>query len=400
MDSIVASRFSVIKPSPSMAAKARVDALRASGKSIIDFTLGEPDFDTPPHIVQAGIKALQLGQTRYTSSMGTPSLRAAIIQKLKNENGLTFTPNEVVVGVGAKHIIFTALMASLEPGDEVIIPAPYWVSYPDMVSINGGTPVIVYCPAASGFKLTPAQLEAAVTDKTRWLILNTPGNPTGAVYSADELSALGEVLRRHERVWLMSDEIYEHFVYGAARHVAPLAMAPYLSGRALVINGLSKAYAMTGWRLGYGAGPESLIKAINLVITQSTTCASAVSQFAGIEALTGPQACVEDVARAYQQRRDCIVSLLNAIPGIECLCPDGAFYVFPSVAGLLGKRAATGETLHSDIDVMNDMLDHGVALIDGTSYGMAGHLRISFATSTDMIEEGCARIGQAVRALS
>ncbi|HUG24649.1 pyridoxal phosphate-dependent aminotransferase [Piscinibacter sp.] len=400
MTTILSKRLGGVKPSPSMAAKQRVDALRAAGRRVIDFTIGEPDFPTPAHIVKAGIDALAAGQTRYTASAGTLPLRQAIAAKLGRENGLAYAPDEIVVGCGAKHIIYDALAATLNEGDEVIVPAPYWVSYPDMVALHGGRPVIVPCGADNGFKLTPAGLESAVTRRTRWLILNSPNNPTGAVYSASELKALSEVLLRHPHVWLLTDEIYEHFVYGQAAHVSPVKLAPELQLRALVVNGLSKAYAMTGWRIGYGAGPLPLIKAITLLLTQSTTCAAGVSQAAAVTALEGPQQCVTDAARLFLARRDSIVEHLNRIPGIRCLPPDGAFYTFPSVAGLIGATTPAGKSLASDADVVMYFLDEaGVAAIDGSSYGMPGHLRMSFATSAEQIEAGCAALAQAVAAL-
>lgn len=401
MTRIVAERFQGIKPSPSMAAKARVEALRAQGRTIVDFTLGEPDFATPAHIVNAGIDALSLGHTKYTSSMGTPSLRKAIADKLKRENGLSYSLNEIVVGCGAKHVIFNAFAASLEAGDEVIIPAPYWVSYPDIVSINAGKPVIIPCTAQNDFKLKPEQLEASITPNTKWLVLNTPNNPTGAVYSENELRALIQVLRKHKHVWVMTDEIYEHFIYGAAQHQAIVSLAPDLADRSLVINGMSKAFAMTGWRIGYGAGPEPLIKAINLLITQSTTCPSGVSQHAATVALNSAQDCVRDAAKLFQERRDIIVKLLNEIPGVQCPLPDGSFYVFPSVSGLIGKKTKEGAVMKNDIDIMNYLLESGgIAAIDGTSYGAPNHLRISFATCTDLIVDGCTRIKKAALALS
>ena len=401
MTSIVAERFQGIKPSPSMAAKARVEALRARGFSIVDFTLGEPDFATPEHIIEAGIEALKLGQTKYTSSLGTPTLRKAIIAKLKRENGLTYDIQQIVVGCGAKHVIFNALCASLERGDEVVIPAPYWVSYPDMVSINGGIPVIVPCPAQQGFKLQPEQLEASITTKTRWVILNTPNNPTGAVYSESELNALIQVLRKHKHVWIMTDEIYEHFIYGSAQHRALVSLAPDLAERSLVINGMSKAFAMTGWRVGYGAGPEALIKAINLLMTQSTTCPNAMSQYAATQALNGSQACVKEASKLFEERRDLMVKRLNDIPGVYCPQPDGAFYAFPSIQGLVGKKTKEGLTMKDDLDLMNFLLETaGVAVIDGTSYGAPNHLRLSFATTADLIMDGCNRIQHAVFALT
>ncbi|TWC65093.1 pyridoxal phosphate-dependent aminotransferase [Herbaspirillum sp. SJZ099] len=383
-----------------MAAKARVDALRAEGRSIIDFTIGEPDFPTPQHIVEAGIAALGAGHTRYTAATGTPALRRAIADKLQRENSLSYGVDQIVVGIGAKHIIYNAFAATLNEGDEVIIPTPFWVSYPDMVALNGGTPVIVGCDESSGFKLTAVALEKSITPRTRWLVLNTPNNPSGAVYTASELKALCEVLMRHPQVWVMTDEIYEHFVYAGAQHVSPLQVQPELAGRTLVINGVSKAYAMTGWRIGYGAGPRPLMQALGLLMTQSTTCAAGVSQAAAVAALSGSQQCVAEGAALFAQRRERIVALVNAIDGMRCLAPDGAFYIFPSVQGLLGKSTPQGKTLASDVDVMMYFLEQaGVATIDGTSYGQPGYLRFSFATSLEQIEQGCAQLAAAVAAL-
>ncbi|WP_034300516.1 pyridoxal phosphate-dependent aminotransferase [Herbaspirillum sp. RV1423] len=400
-DTLLANRLSAVKPSPSMAAKARVDALRAAGRKIIDFTIGEPDFATPAHIVAAGVDALQSGHTRYTGSTGTPALRAAIAAKLERENGLKYGADDIVVGNGAKHIIYSAFAATLNDGDEVIIPTPYWVSYPDMAAINGGVPVIVHCDASSGFKLTAAALESAITPRTRWLVLNTPNNPSGAVYTADELRAICAVLLRHPQVWLMTDEIYEHFVYGGARHVSPLQVEPALAARTLVVNGVSKAYAMTGWRIGYGAGPRVLMKALALLMSQSTTCPNAMSQAAAVTALSGPQQCVQEGRDLFSSRRDRIVALINAIPGLSCLPPDGAFYVFVDVAGLVGKHTQQGAALGNDVDVMMYFLEQaGVATIDGASYGQPSYLRMSFATSIEQIESGCQQLRDAVSQLT
>lgn len=384
-----------------MAAKARVEALRAAGRSIIDFTIGEPDFPTPAHIIAAGVDALQSGHTRYTGSTGTPALRKAIVAKLERENHLRYGIDEIVVGNGAKHIIYNAFAATLNDGDEVIIPTPYWVSYPDMAAINGGTPVIVHCDAASGFKLSAAALEAAITARTRWLVLNTPNNPSGAVYSADELRAICTVLLRHPQVWLMTDEIYEHFVYGDAQHLSPLQIELALKSRTLVVNGVSKAYAMTGWRIGYGAGPQVLMKALALLMSQSTTCPSAASQAAAMTALSGPQQCVLQGRDLFNQRREVMVKLINDIPGLGCLAPDGAFYVFVDVAGLLGKRTPQGTRLGNDVDVMMYFLEQaGVATIDGASYGQPSYLRMSFASSIEQIESGCRHLRDAVSQLT
>jgi aspartate aminotransferase len=398
---LLATRLDSVKPSPSMAAKSHVDALRAAGRTIIDFTIGEPDFPTPPHIVAAGVAALESGHTRYTGSAGIAPLRKAIAAKLMRENALAYTPDQIVVGTGAKHVIYNALAATLNDGDEVVVPAPFWVSYPDMVALHGGNPVIVRSDGHTGFKLVPQSLERAITPRTRWLILNSPNNPTGAVYSADELRALGEVLLRHPHVWLMTDEIYEHFVYGGVRHASLMALQPQLASRALVVNGMSKAYAMTGWRIGYGAGPQALIQAMTLLLSQSTSCAASMSQVAAVAALEGPQQCVADARRLFEQRRDRMVELLNRIPGIRCAPPDGAFYVFASVAGLIGATTPAGKTLSSDVDIMMYFTDvAGVASIDGTSYGSPAHLRLSFATAVEQVEAGCAALSRAVDALT
>ncbi|SOZ19511.1 aminotransferase class I/II-fold pyridoxal phosphate-dependent enzyme [Cupriavidus taiwanensis] len=398
---IVAIRLGVAKPSASIAAKARADAMRAAGRQIIDFTVGEPDFPTPKHIIDAGVAALESGHTRYTASAGTAQLRAAIASKLQRENQLGYDQNEIVVGCGAKHIIFNAFMASLNPGDEVVIPAPYWVSYPDMVLLNGGVPKIVDCPGEAGFKLSAEALERAITDKTRWVVLNSPNNPTGAVYSDSELRALGDVLLKHPNVHILTDEIYEHFVYGAARHVCLLNTTPELRSRTLLVNGLSKSHAMTGWRIGYGAGPAKLIKAITLLITQSTTCAAAATQGAAAAALEGPQQCVKDAAEMFEARRNRMVERLNAIDGIHCDLPDGAFYVFASVAGLLGRVTREGRKLEADVDVADFLREEGgVVTIDGSSYGLSPYIRFSFATSMTEIDRGCDAIAAAVSQLA
>jgi len=394
------SRLAQVRPSPSVAAKARVDALRAAGRDIIDFTIGEPDFPTPDHIVQSGMRALSEGATRYTGSAGTPALKNAVRAKLQRENRLAYAADQVIVGTGAKQLIFNAFAATLNPGDEVVVPAPYWVSYPDMVLLNGGTPVIAPGTAEDGFKLTPAALRAALTPASRWLVLNTPNNPSGAIYTADELTALCAVLREHPRVWLMTDEIYEHFAYGDARHVSPLNVAPDLADRTLVVNGVSKAYAMTGWRVGYAAGPAGLVRAMTLLASQTTTCASAVGQAAAVTALEGPQDCVADARALFELRRDRIVEALNRIPGLQCRRPDGAFYVFPGVLGLVGKTTPDDRVLHGDPEVSAYLLDAvGVASVDGSSYGMPGYLRLSFATSLAEIDRGCQAIAEAVEAL-
>lgn len=397
----LAARARAIKPSPSMAAKMRVDRLRAEGRDIVDFTVGEPDMDTPAHIIEAGIAAMRNGQTRYTGAAGTPALIKAVQGKFQRENGLTYGLDQIVSGSGAKQLIFTALAVSVQDGDEVIIPAPYWVSYPDMVLVNEGKPVIVACGEDVGFKLTPLALEAAITPRTKWLILNTPSNPTGAIYSEDELHALATVLARHPHVWVMTDEIYEHLSYGAVAPVSIATLNDDLYNRTLTVNGVSKAYAMTGWRLGYAAGPKALIRAMITMISQSTSCVSAISQAAAVVALESDQTCVTRAAAIFKQRRDRIVGLLNAVQGIHCAQPDGAFYVYPSVAGLIGKQTPSGATLNTDLDVVMYLLEEaGVALLDGAAYGVSPYLRLSFATSMENIEEGCTRIAAACEKLT
>jgi len=396
-----AQRLSSVKPSASMAARMRVDALRAAGKAIVDFTIGEPDFPTPAHITASGVAALASGKTKYTTANGTPALRAAIVEKLRREGGLTYSSDEVAVGSGAKLLIYHALAATLDPGDEVIVPAPYWVSYPDMVSLQGGIPVVVSCDRTAGYKLSAAALEATITDRTRWLILNSPNNPTGAVYTRAELKSLADILRTRPKVRLLLDEIYEHFVYEGAEHHSMLAVAPDLKDRTLLVNGMSKSYAMTGWRLGYAAGPGSLIKAIVLLLSQSTSCATSISQEAAVTALQGSQDCVREAVDLFASRRDCMVRMLRAIPRIECSAPFGAFYAFPNVEGLIGGMTPTGTRLESDMDVVLYFLERaGVATIDGSSYGAANHLRLSFATPIDQIIAGCNALKEAVEACS
>ncbi|MDF3834790.1 aminotransferase class I/II-fold pyridoxal phosphate-dependent enzyme [Cupriavidus basilensis] len=399
-NSIVSSRMGLTKPSPSIAAKALVDDLRAKGHDILDFTIGEPDLATPAHICQSANEAIARGETKYTSTLGTPALRRAISNKLQRTLGLEYGSDEIVVGCGAKQVIFSALTASLEEGDEVIISAPYWVSYPDMVSMNGGKSVIVTCDADVGFKLTAQALEAAITPKTRWLILNSPNNPTGAVYTAGEMSAICAVLERNPHIWVLSDEIYEPYVYDGGTAVSPLQLMPSLKQRSLLINGMSKAYAMTGWRVGYGAGPRELVKAIGTILSQSSTCTSSVSQAAAVVALEGDQSCVREMVEIFERRRDRMAELLNDIPGIECSPSAGAFYIYASVKGLLGKQTETGKIIETDLDVVMFFLNKaGVAVLDGTAYGLSPYLRFSFATSLEVIEEGCARLKQAVESL-
>ncbi|MET3906825.1 aspartate aminotransferase [Bradyrhizobium sp. S3.3.6] len=396
----LAPRVQRIKPSPSMVARDRVRQLQAEGRDVIDLTAGEPDLDTPKHIREAAAAALEAGETRYTPVNGTPTLRKAIIEKLARENGVRYAMNEISVGGGAKQVIYNALAATLGAGDEVIIPAPYWVSYPDMVEACDGTPVTVSCGENAGFRLSAEALETAITPKTRWLILNSPCNPTGAFYSAAEIGALADVLLRHPHVAVMTDDIYEHIRFDGGATPCIVAAEPRLRVRTLLVNGVSKTYAMTGFRLGYGAGPAELIAAMNTIQSQSTSCTSAISQAAATAALEGDQGFVTEAREMYRLRRDRAVALLNGIPGLSCLPPDGAFYVFPSCAGLIGKTTSEGKTLKTDLDVVMHFLDAaGVAVIDGTAYGMSSYLRMSIATSLPKIEEACTRLARICAAL-
>jgi aspartate aminotransferase len=395
----VSERVRRIKPSPSSSAADRANQLRREGRSIVNLVVGEPDFDTPAHIRAAAARAMEAGQTRYTALAGTVELRQAIAAKLARENGLTYGVDEIVVTNGAKSAIYTAFAVTLEPGDEVIIPAPYWVSYPDMALACDGTPVPVPCPESDGFKLTPDRLEAAITPRARWLILNSPSNPTGATYSADEYKALAEVLARHPHVLVMTDDIYEHirFEGGTAPHL--LASAPDLRDRTLAINGVSKTYAMTGWRIGWAAGPAALIRAMETLLSQSASNACSVSQAAAVEALNGDQSFVADSVAIYRQRRDRVVAGLSAIPGLSCRLPEAAFYVYVNCGGLLGATTPEGRTLETDGDVTLYLLDNGVAMIAGEAYGLSPYFRLSIATSLDILDEGVARIAGAVAAL-
>jgi aspartate aminotransferase len=391
-------RFS---PSASVSAKARVAELEAAGKKILDFCVGEPDFVTPLLVTDAAAQAARDGQTRYTATTGTPQLKAAIQRKFKADNGLDYSRAEVLVGSGAKQIIYTAFTCSIDEGDEVIIPAPYWVSYPDIVKLNGGVPVVIQCPDSQGFKLTAAQLEAAITPRTKWLVLNSPNNPSGAIYNESEMAALVDVLLRHPHVWLMTDEIYEHFNYSRVALPAPCVIAPQLKARTLVINGVSKAYAMTGWRIGYAGGPAPLIKAMDKLMSQSIGGASSVSQAAAVAALDHGQAFVDEAARVFGERRDLIIGLLNEVPGLSCKAIEGAFYAYPNCAGLIGKRTPDGKVLETDGEVRDFLLDAAnVAVLDGAAYGLSPYLRLSFATSSEIITEGCRRMREACQSLS
>jgi len=398
--SFLASRLDRIQPSPTIAVSAKARELKAAGRDVIGLGAGEPDFDTPAHIIEAAYQAMKDGKTRYTDVAGVVELREAICDKLKRENGLDYKPGQVTVGCGGKQVIFNAMMATIEPGDEVIVPAPYWVSYTDIVLLCDGTPVTIPCSAANGFKLQPADLEAAITPRTKWLMLNSPSNPTGAAYSWDEMKAITDVLVRHPHVWVMPDDMYEHIVYDGFRFCTPAQVEPSLIERTLTTNGVSKAYCMTGWRVGYAAGPESLIKAMNKVQSQSTTHTSSVSQYAAIAALNGPQDFIAAHNKVFQERRDLVVSMLNQATGIHCPTPEGAFYVYPSCEGMLGKKTPQGKVLENDTDVVGYLLEsEGVAVVQGAAFGQSPHFRISYATSTDLLEAACERIQRACGAL-
>ncbi|NTG89150.1 aspartate transaminase [Agrobacterium rhizogenes] len=397
---VPASRVSRIKVSPSTAAAARARELKAAGRDIVDMTVGEPDFDTPENVKAAAHTAIDRGETKYTAVNGTPALRKAIIGDFERRLGLRYADNEICVGGGAKQILFLALMASVEADAEVIIPAPYWVSYPDMVIANDGKPVIVRCPQEQGFKLTPEALEAAITPKTLWLILNAPSNPTGAAYTRAELEALGAVLLRHPHVFVLSDDIYDQVWFRDEPMTTLVAAVPALKDRVLLANGVSKSYAMTGWRIGYAAGPAPIIAAINKLQSQMSSCPSSVSQAAATHALTADQSFVSESVKVYKERRDYACARLNAIPGLSCLVPDGAFYLFPNCAGVIGKKTPDGKTIETDLDFVLYLLDGvGVAALQGTAYGLSPYFRLSIATSMDAIKVACDRIENAVAAL-
>ena len=396
----LADRLSRIKPSPTLAVAAKAKALKAEGRDILDLGLGEPDFDTPDFVKDAAITAMKAGQTKYTVVDGTPELKKAIIGKFKRENGLDYAPEQISVGNGGKQILFNALLASVNPGDEVIIPAPYWVSYPDMVMFAEGTPVIVQCSEANGFKMKPEQLEQAITPKTKWVILNSPSNPTGAAYTKAEMQALTAVLKKHPHVYVMTDDIYEHLVYDGFEFATPAQLEPSLYERTLTVNGVSKAYSMTGWRIGYAGGPKELIKAMALLQSQSTSNPSSISQAAAVGALNGDQSFLDGWRDAYTARRDLVVGLLNQANGISCPKPEGAFYVFPSCAGVIGKETAEGKVINSDEDFVTYLLEsEGVACVHGSAFGLSPYFRISYATSTAVLEDACKRIARACNAL-
>ncbi len=395
-----AARLGQIEVSPIIAVMARARALKAAGRDVIALGFGEPDFDTPEHIQDAAVAAMRRGETRYTAIDGTPALKQAIAAKFATENGLTYGPDEITVATGAKQVIYNAMVATLDPGDEVIIPAPYWASYLDIVLIAEGKPVVPVCNQADGFKLTPSALAAAITPQTRWLFLNSPSNPTGAAYSAGELAALAQVLRAYPQVWVMSDDIYEHLRYNDAPYATIAAVAPDLKDRVLTLNGVSKAYCMTGWRLGYAGGPAPLIKAMAVVQSQSTSNPSSLSQAGAVAALSGPQDLIAQHNAIFRERRDLVVAALNAIDGIDCPTPDGAFYVYPSIAGLIGRRTPKGALIATDADLVAYLLEEAdVAVVPGSAFGLSPHFRISYATDTTTLAEACRRIAVACNVL-
>jgi len=396
----IAGRIRRIKPSPSTAAADRANELRREGRQIVSLVVGEPDFDTPAHIRQAAADAMDKGATRYTLMAGTVDLRRAIAAKLERENGLVYSLDEIIATNGAKSAIYSAFAATLEPGDEVIIPAPYWVSYPDMALACDGVPVFVPCDEAQGFKLTAAQLEAAITAKTRWLVINSPSNPTGASYTADEYRAIADVLATHPHVMVMTDDIYEHIRYDSGITPHLLAIAPELRDRTLAVNGVSKTYAMTGWRLGWIAGPSDLVQAVNTLLSQSAGNCCSISQAAAAAALNGDQSFVERSVAIYRQRRDATLPLINAIPGLSCKAPDGAFYLYVNCGGLIGKTTPDGKRLDADGDVVLYFLESaGVALVAGTAYGLSPYFRLSIATDIATLTDGVERIARAVSEL-
>jgi len=389
----LADALSRVKPSATIAMTQKARELKASGVDVISLSVGEPDFDTPDHIKEAAIDAIRRGETKYPPVSGINPLREAIVKKFKRENGLDYKVSQTIVGTGGKHVIYNALLATLNPGDEVVIPRPYWVSYPEMVILCGGTPVFAETDMAHDFKLQPEELERVITGKTKWIILNSPSNPSGAAYTRDEMRKITDVLMRHPQVWVLTDDMYEHLTYGDFEFVTPAQVEPGLYERTLTMNGVSKAYAMTGWRIGYAAGPEQLIKAMDFVQGQQTSGASSISQWAAVAALEGTQAHLAEFRAAFQTRRDLVVSMLNQTKGLKCPTPEGAFYVYPSCAELIGKTTETGKTIGSDEDFVTELLQaEGVAAVHGSAFGLGPNLRISYATSNKTLEEACRRI--------
>ncbi len=398
--SIISDSLKKIKPSPTIAVTQKARELKAAGKDVIGLGAGEPDFDTPDNIKQAAIKAINDGDTKYTAVDGTLALKKAIVEKFKKENNLDYTTDQITVGAGGKHVIYNAMMATLNDGDEVIIPAPYWVSYPDIVLLAGGKPVVMECDEKQGFKINPNDLEKYITPKTKWIILNSPSNPTGACYSENDIKAIAAVLEKHKHIYILSDDIYEHVTYEGFKFFT-IAQIKSLKERVLTMNGVSKAYSMTGWRIGYAAGPKDIVKAIAKIQSQSTTNPSSISQAASVEALSGTQDFIKKRADSFQERRDFVVNALNAIDGIECLNPDGAFYVFPSCKGLMGKKDSNGNEIKSDTDFVQSLLENsGIAVVQGSAFGLEGFFRISYATSMDNLKKAMDKISSFCKSLS
>jgi aspartate aminotransferase len=398
--SIISDSLKKIKPSPTIAVTQKARELKAAGKDVIGLGAGEPDFDTPENIKQAAIKAINDGDTKYTAVDGTPDLKKAIVEKFKKENNLDYTADQITVGAGGKHVIYNAMMATLNEGDEVIVPAPYWVSYPDIVLLAGGKPVVMECDEKQSFKINPSDLEKFITPKTKWIILNSPSNPTGACYSEKDIREIAKVLEKHPHVYILSDDIYEHVTYEGFKFFT-IAQIEGLKERVLTMNGVSKAYSMTGWRIGYAAGPKEIIKAIAKIQSQSTTNPSSISQAASVEALSGTQDFIKIRADSFQERRDFVVKALNDIDGIECLNPDGAFYVFPSCKGLMGKKDTNGKEIKSDTDFVQSLLENsGIAVVQGSAFGLEGFFRISYATSMDNLKKALEKISSFCKSLS
>lgn len=396
----IADSLNRVKPSPTIAVTTKAAELKAAGRDVIGLGAGEPDFDTPDNIKEAAIKAIWDGKTKYTPADGTPEVKKAVCLKFKRDNGLDYEPNQITVNNGGKHTIYNALVATLNPGDEVIIPTPYWVSYPDMTLLAGGTPVFAESTIENNFKLQPEALEAAITDKTKWVILNSPSNPTGAAYSRDEMKALTDVLVKYDHVHVMTDDMYELITYDDFEFVTPAQIEPKLFDRTLTLNGVSKAYSMTGWRVGYAAGPVELIKAMNKIQSQSTTHTCSIAQAAAVEALNGPHDFVAERNAVFKERRDIVVKMLNEAEGLECKTPEGAFYVYPSCAGVIGKSTPDGKAIKTDEDFVTYLLEaEGVAAVHGEAFGLSPHFRVSYATSNEALIEACTRIQRACAAL-
>lgn len=399
--SIIAKRLSAVKPSPTLAVTTKAKELKAQGVNVVDLGVGEPDFPTPKHICDAAKAALDRGETKYVPVAGTLAFRQAICGKLKRENNLDYTPDEITVNCGGKGTLYNLFIATVDEGDEVVIPAPYWVSYPDMVRLAGGKPVFVTGYEENGFKITPDDLEKAITPKTKWFVLNSPSNPSGAAYSREELRALADVLARHENVWIVSDEIYEHIVYDGFKSYSIAAVAPELKNRTLTVNGLSKSFSMTGWRVGYAAGPVEVIKAMNKVQSQSTSHAVSFCQSAGVVALNSPMDFLAERNATFKARRDMVAAKLNAVKGMSCRTPEGAFYLYPSVAGCIGKKTPDGKVIENDTDFASALLEaEGVAVVPGVAFGLSPYFRLSYATSTEALEKACERIKRFCESLS